>query len=601
MAGAVVFNVYLCAGFGNDSLNNFSAAADNFSYLICRDHVGHDLRSKRRKFFSRSGNCFEKNIVDDMLSARFGLFERLFDDVVGQTVNLNVHLNGRDTVFGSGNLEVHIAVEVFKSLNVNHGQPLVVLGYKTAADTRNGTLYGNARVHKSEGRTANGALRGRTVGRKNFGNETDSIRELFFGGKNGFKASFGKSAVAYFTSARAAAGLCVADGITGHIVMVHISLGIFFVNAVELLFFGDGSEGRNGENLRLTSREKTRTVNSGKNADFGMKRSDLFKSSAVNSSVVVKEPSSDDFFLNLVKNFAVGAFGIFFVELLTNFFFNDRHVGVSYVFIVGIKRFFNLFKAERLDVLIHIVVEFGGLIFKLGFAYLCGDVLDEANEFFQFLMRKDDTFEHDVVGHFVCTRFYHNNLFFGRGDGDHHLRFCFLFKRRVKNVFAVNIAEYDARNGSVPGNVGDCDGNGSAVHRGYLGRVIVVDSHRGRGNNDVVSHVLREERSDGSVDNSRSQNSLFAGLTLSFEEAAGDFSDRVKFFFIVNSEREEIYSVSRFCRSGRGCENAGIPVSYHTGTVCKACELASLNNEGSARKFGLEHFVISVNVHVFLL
>ena len=30
------------------------------------------------------------------------------------------------------------------------------------------------------------------------------------------------------------------------------------------LFFGDGSEGRNGENLRLTSREKTRTVNSGK-------------------------------------------------------------------------------------------------------------------------------------------------------------------------------------------------------------------------------------------------------------------------------------------------------------------------------------------------
>ena len=86
-----------------------------------------------------------------MFSARFGLLERFFDDVVGQTVNLNIHLNGRDTVFGSGNFEVHIAVEVFKSLNIDHGQPLVVLGYKTAADTGNGTFYGNARVHKSEG------------------------------------------------------------------------------------------------------------------------------------------------------------------------------------------------------------------------------------------------------------------------------------------------------------------------------------------------------------------------------------------------------------------------------------------------------------------
>ena len=52
-----------------------------------------------------------------------GHFKRRLDDLGRQTVDLEVHLDGRDAIMSTGDLEVHIAVEVLKTLDIDHGCP----------------------------------------------------------------------------------------------------------------------------------------------------------------------------------------------------------------------------------------------------------------------------------------------------------------------------------------------------------------------------------------------------------------------------------------------------------------------------------------------
>ena len=62
----------------------------------------------------------------------------------GKTVDLKIHLDSCDTLMSTGYLEVHVAVEVFKALNVYHRHPSVALGDKTAGNTGYRRLYRHA-------------------------------------------------------------------------------------------------------------------------------------------------------------------------------------------------------------------------------------------------------------------------------------------------------------------------------------------------------------------------------------------------------------------------------------------------------------------------
>lgn len=67
-------------------------------------------------------------------------------------MHFKVHLNSCDAVFCAGNLKVHIAIEIFKALDINHSHEITVNALitcdKAAADACNGSLDRNARSHK---------------------------------------------------------------------------------------------------------------------------------------------------------------------------------------------------------------------------------------------------------------------------------------------------------------------------------------------------------------------------------------------------------------------------------------------------------------------
>lgn len=69
-----------------------------------------------------------------------------------KTVHFKVHLNGGNAVFCAGNFKVHIAIEIFKALDINHSHEIAVNALiardKAAADACNGSLDRNTRSHK---------------------------------------------------------------------------------------------------------------------------------------------------------------------------------------------------------------------------------------------------------------------------------------------------------------------------------------------------------------------------------------------------------------------------------------------------------------------
>jgi len=139
------------------------------------------------------------------VSAFVRLPDSLSEDFLADAFNFNIHLDCGDTVYSTRNLEVHIAEEILQALNIRKNGDFAAFGIldKTHCDTRDGTLDGNAGVHKSKRGAADGSLRSRSVGRKNFGYESDCVREFVLGRNHRLESPFCQSAVTDFTSAGA--------------------------------------------------------------------------------------------------------------------------------------------------------------------------------------------------------------------------------------------------------------------------------------------------------------------------------------------------------------------------------------------------------------
>ena len=185
-------------------------------------------------------------------------------------------------------LKVHITEEVLKALNINHCHPTVALCDKTAWDTCNRSLNRNTCVHKSKSWTADWTLWSWTVWRKNFRNKAKCIREFFYRRNYRNESSFCKSTVTDFSSSWTSRWSNFTYRVRWEVVVVHISLFCFTVNAVKKLFVGNRTECCDCEDLSLSSCEHTRTVNSRNYANLWCERTDIVHSSAVNTLLLIE-------------------------------------------------------------------------------------------------------------------------------------------------------------------------------------------------------------------------------------------------------------------------------------------------------------------------
>ena len=252
---------------------------------------------------------------------------------------------------------------------------------------------------------------------------------------------------------------------------MHISFCFVLVKTVEHLNVCKRAQSCNGENLRLTSCEKSRTVSSGQKTDFRRKRTDFQKSSAVNPLVVFDEPFSHNFFLKFIETFAECRLhiGILLRKMFVYFVADFIHLNVTCVFVGRVERFFNFFVSKSFDFFIQIVVNLNAGIAEFRFADFFCHIINEIAKFFDFLVSGFDSFKHNVLGNFLCACFNHNNLFSCSGNCKLKVAFFTLCKRGVYNDFAVNKTHKNACNGTVKRNIRNSERRACAYHSGNFG------------------------------------------------------------------------------------------------------------------------------------
>ena len=78
-----------------------------------------------------------KHLAEDIGTALASLFKCLFKDLTVDAVNLDIHLDGRNAFFRTGNLEVHITIGVFKALNIRQDGNIIPFLDKAHGHTGN--------------------------------------------------------------------------------------------------------------------------------------------------------------------------------------------------------------------------------------------------------------------------------------------------------------------------------------------------------------------------------------------------------------------------------------------------------------------------------
>ncbi len=111
---------------------------------------------------------------------------------------------------------------------------------------------------------------------------------------------------------------------------------------------------------------------------------------------------------------------------------------------------------------------------------------------------------------------------------------------------------------------------------------------------DFVEVALGKEWAQWAVSQARRQNGGSSGATLAFEKASRDFAGGVHFFFVVDSQREEVDTLARRLGGHHCGEQHGVTVAHGDGAISLLSEAPSFEGHGATSDFGADakHFAV---------
>ena len=204
-------------------------------------------------------------------------------------MDLDIHLDCSDSVVGTSYLKVHVAEEVFETLDIGQYQ-IIIIGlacYQTAGDTCNRFFDRYTGSHQRHGGCTDTCLRSRTVGLESLGYGTDCVRELLLGRKHRNKGTFCQSSMADLTASRSAGWFRLAYRVGREVVLMHVTFGgLELIQSVQFLCFGKRSQCCYVADLSLSTGKHSGTMNTRDNVNLCCQRTDFCDRTAVRTFVV---------------------------------------------------------------------------------------------------------------------------------------------------------------------------------------------------------------------------------------------------------------------------------------------------------------------------
>ena len=193
------------------------------------------------------------------------------------------------------------------------------------------------------------------------------------------------------------------------------------------------------------------------------------------------------------------------------------------------------------------------------------------------LVTEHDSTQHDLFRQPVGFGFDHQHSILGAGDDEFELG---IFERReagIEDIFAVNVADLGRTDRAGERHARNRERSRGADHRRDIGIDVRVERHDGRNDLHFVGEALREQRSNGAIDESAGQDLLLARAPFALEETARDLARGIGFFLVVDGQREEVTTRIRGFLADCRDKHGGLGHVDDNGTVCLASYCARIN------------------------
>ncbi len=536
----LVCDVDLHACALDNGVDCLSSLTNHITDLLRIDLDLDDLRSKFANRSTRCRNAFLNNLIEDILSCFLGTSDCFLYDLSCKTVDLNIHLDCSDTVMSSGYLEVHVAEEVLKTLDIGKNDIVIICitCNQTAGNTCNRFLDRYAGCLKGHSGRTDTCLGSRSVGLKSLGYCTNRIWEFLYAWKYRNKCSLSQCSMSDLTASRSSGRLGLTYRVGREVVMMHISLGCLeLVKSVKSLSLCKRCQSRDGADLSLSTGKHSRAMYSRNDVNLCSQRTDLCDGTAVRTLVILEDHLANGLFLILVNRLAKNCKPLFFFcESLFQLVCDLCDVVLSCLLVIGEYRNLHLFRRNNLfDGVKQLLRNCAGLIAVLLFAALSNDLVEEFDDFLVYFVCLIDGFDHLILRNLIGTSLDHDNLVSCGSNGQLKVRNILLCQCRVHNELSINKTDLCSCAWTIKRNIGNAGCKGRTKHSRDLRIALRINGHNHVYQCDVISVILREQRTHRSVDNTRGKDRMLACLSLSLIETARDLSYGVHFLFIFNA------------------------------------------------------------------
>ena len=546
------------------------------------------------EFGTRCGHGFH-NLGKDVFACLLGLSECLFKDFVGETVALDVHLSGGETLGSTGGLEVHVAEVVFVAEDVAQNGIFVFTGVldESHGDAADGSFDGHTGIHECERSGADGSHGGRTVAFKDVADNTNGVGIVC--GNLTLEGAPSEVTVTDFTTANATLCFGFAGGEGREVVVKEEAHVALVQHVVHHLFVEFGAEGGSGERLSFAASEDGRTVRHGERRNFAPDGANVGGATTVKAFAFVKDATAHGIALHVVivavhESVLLFEFfsghvgmsgGVGFFEVLANL--GERLFTLMLVVVTGLSDGVGRSIALILHSLAEFFVVHLVVIFSLDVgAEFFGEFFLELTHGFDCLVCHFECFEECAFGHFVHFSFHHHDVFLGGTDHDVHVSLFELLEGGVHNVFSINSSDAHFGDGTFKGDVAGGESSGGCEAGKSVGHVHAIGGEERDVHIDFAMIVRGKQGAQGTVHETGGEDFVVTGATFTFGEATGEASGCAVFFFVVTLQGHEV--CAGLCGLGgtNGGEQHRVVETKHDGSVSLLCQFSGFNADDAA-------------------
>ena len=337
------------------------------------------------------------------------------------------------------------------------------------------------------------------------------------------------------TTSRSSGRLCLAYRVGWEVVVMHISLGCFkLIQSVQSLCLGKWCQSSHCTDLCLSSCKHGRTMNSGDNIHFCSQRTDLLDGTSIRTLVVFQDHLTYSLLLILVYSLAKYSQPFFFIcKSLFQLLSNLCHIVLSCLLVIREYCHFHFFwRNDLFDGCKKLFRNCTGLIRMLFFTTLCYDLIDEFDDLLIDFMCLVDGFDHLCFGNLIGSGLDHDHLVSCGSNCQLKVRHILLCKSRVDNKLSINQANLCGCTWTVKWNIGNTGSNGGAQHCRDLRIALRINRHNHIYQCNIISIILRKQRTHWTVNHTGSKDCMLTGLSLSLVESARDLPNSVHLLFI---------------------------------------------------------------------